>query len=226
MLTLTGFFGSLFMMGPFLPLVYVAPSLFLLLMDCGVLLNGVLRIQVRLFGDNFVLPGFSSTEDVNNVCSSEGDDPSSGTSSILVLNHRTRLDWIFALSLGRYARHFKIVLKWDLAKLPGVGWAMQLDSFIFLKRKIALDLARMQQAVRYLLKLQGSAHVRHIFLFTNKNKQLLNIKICKQIDLDREIIDCIFTFTEFILRVLKKRLLLNLSSVLALIDLISSTFHF
>ncbi|VUZ44639.1 unnamed protein product [Hymenolepis diminuta] len=168
MLTLTGFFGSLFMMGPFLPLVYVAPSLFLLLMDCGVrlwcmlsevLLNGVLRIQVRLFGDNFVLPGFSSTEDVNNVCSSEGDDPSSGTSSILVLNHRTRLDWIFALSLGRYARHFKIVLKWDLAKLPGVGWAMQLDSFIFLKRKIALDLARMQQAVRYLLKLQGSAHV-------------------------------------------------------------------
>nr|CDS26610.2 lysocardiolipin acyltransferase 1 [Hymenolepis microstoma] len=163
-----GFFGSLFMLGPFLPLAFVAPSLFLLLMDCGVrlwcmlsevLLNGVLRIQVRLFGDSFVFPAFSSFENADTDCNAEGGDFSSGTSSILILNHRTRLDWIFALSLGRYARHLKIVLKQDLANLPGVGWAMQLDSFIFLKRKIALDLARIQQAVKYLLKLQGSAHV-------------------------------------------------------------------
>ncbi|VDO02307.1 unnamed protein product [Rodentolepis nana] len=171
MLVLTGFFGSLFMMGPFLPFAFFAPSLFLLLMDCGVrlwcmlsevLLNGVLRIQVRLFGDSFVMPAVASSENADNTdCTTENGSPPppSGASSILILNHRTRLDWIFAFSLGRYVRHLKIVLKEDLAKLPGIGWAMQLASFIFLKRKIALDLARIQQAIKYLLKLQGGAHV-------------------------------------------------------------------
>uniref|UniRef100_A0A158R9R9 PlsC domain-containing protein n=1 Tax=Taenia asiatica TaxID=60517 RepID=A0A158R9R9_TAEAS len=174
MLILTGFFGVIFMMGPLLPLAYLAPSFFLLLMDCGVrmwcmlsetislivisvqllaqvLLSGILRIQIRLFGDAFVLPSSVITETV--------ESPSTGTSSLLILNHRTRLDWIFAFSLGRYARHLKVVLKRDLANLPGVGWAMQMDGFIFLRRRIAVDLARIQQAVEYLLRLQGSAHI-------------------------------------------------------------------
>ncbi|KAH9280520.1 Lysocardiolipin acyltransferase 1 [Echinococcus granulosus] len=159
-LILTGFFGVIFMMAPLLPLAYLTPSFFLLLMDCGVrmwcmlsevLLCGILRIQIRLFGDDFVLPSSVITEAVEST--------STGTSSLLILNHRTRLDWIFAFSLGRYARHLKVVLKRELSNLPGVGWAMQMDGFIFLRRRIAVDLARIQQAVEYLLRLQGSAHI-------------------------------------------------------------------
>ncbi|KAM7542632.1 hypothetical protein Aperf_G00000018052 [Anoplocephala perfoliata] len=128
-------------------------------MFCEVLLNGVLRIQVRHFGDHFILPAFHLTEEQVNSNSAANHSPLPGTSSIFLLNHRTRLDWIFVFSLGEYARCLKIVLKHDLAKLPGVGWAMQLDAFIFLRRRIAIDLARIQQAVKYLLKLQGSAHI-------------------------------------------------------------------
>uniref|UniRef100_A0A5K3EZB1 PlsC domain-containing protein n=1 Tax=Mesocestoides corti TaxID=53468 RepID=A0A5K3EZB1_MESCO len=157
-LVATGYFGSVFMMAPFLPLAFLAPSYFLFFMDCGVhlwsmlaevLINGVLRIRVRVFGDKFA---DASTDAAT-------DNTSSSSSSIALLNHRTRLDWLFVFCFGRYARHLKIVLKQELAGLPGVGWAMQLDSFIFLRRKIAVDQARIDQALEYLLSLEGRAHV-------------------------------------------------------------------
>lgn len=105
------------------------------------------------------------------------ESPSTGTSSLLILNHRTRLDWIFAFSLGRYARHLKVVLKRDLSNLPGVGWAMQMDGFIFLRRRIAVDLARIQQAVEYLLRLQGSAHVRDLNDCTKSHPHRLPLEL-------------------------------------------------
>ena len=67
--------------------------------------------------------------------------------SLVLLNHRTRLDWLFILSLqARYAslRRFKISLKYPLRHIPGGGWAMQIAGFLFLKRKFEEDKERIE----------------------------------------------------------------------------------
>lgn len=63
-------------------------------------------------------------------------------SSLIVMNHRTRLDWLFYFSVqARYGslRRFKISLKDQLKHVPGAGWAMQTAQFIFLKRSWETD---------------------------------------------------------------------------------------
>ena len=67
--------------------------------------------------------------------------------SLVLLNHRTRLDWLFILSLqARYAslRRFKISLKYPLRFVPGGGWAMQIAGFLFLKRTFDEDKGRIE----------------------------------------------------------------------------------
>ncbi|KAH3811008.1 lysocardiolipin acyltransferase 1-like [Dreissena polymorpha] len=62
--------------------------------------------------------------------------------SIIVLNHRTRLDWLFYSAVQcRYGslRNFKISLKNMLRHAPGAGWAMQAAHFLFLHRKWESD---------------------------------------------------------------------------------------
>lgn len=72
--------------------------------------------------------------------------------SLIVMNHRTRLDWLFYFAVqARYGslRRLKIVLKDDIRHIPGAGWAMQGAQFIFLKRKWGTDRARILNALRY-----------------------------------------------------------------------------
>lgn len=72
--------------------------------------------------------------------------------SLIVMNHRTRLDWLFYFAVqARYAslRRFKIVLKNEIRHLPGAGWAMQGASFIFLKRKWTVDRNRIIKNLEY-----------------------------------------------------------------------------
>lgn len=80
-------------------------------------------------------------------------------SSIVLMNHRTRLDWLFIWTLGTFAHRLKIVLKDELRHVPGVGWAMQLANFIFLKRRIAVDETRITQSLQYLFHVEGDAQV-------------------------------------------------------------------
>ena len=120
---------------------------------------------MRHFGDEFVPPPIFAGEP------EAASERTSAHSSLLLLNHRTRLDWLFAFCLGRYSRSLKVSLKRELSTLPGVGWAMQLDGFIFLQRRIAVDLARIYQAVEYLLQMQGSAQVRvHLNLIGSSSR--------------------------------------------------------
>ncbi|VDN08736.1 unnamed protein product [Dibothriocephalus latus] len=65
----------------------------------------MLRVRVRQFGDAFVVP-FS--------------EPTTTGSSITLINHRTRLDWIYIWCLGSFPHYVKIVLKAELGKLPGI----------------------------------------------------------------------------------------------------------
>ncbi|CAF4967025.1 unnamed protein product, partial [Rotaria sp. Silwood1] len=57
--------------------------------------------------------------------------------SLIILNHRTRLDWMFIWMLHsrfKILKQLKIVLKSDLKRIPGPGWAMQHAGFLFLDR--------------------------------------------------------------------------------------------
>ncbi|XP_045215151.2 lysocardiolipin acyltransferase 1-like [Mercenaria mercenaria] len=62
--------------------------------------------------------------------------------SLIIMNHRTRLDWLLYFSVqARYGslRRFKIALKDEIRHVPGAGWAMQATQFLFLKRKWQID---------------------------------------------------------------------------------------
>lgn len=73
-------------------------------------------------------------------------------SSLIVLNHRTRLDWLFYASVQcRYGslRRFKISLKDMLRHAPGAGWAMQAAHFLFLTRNWEKDEGRIDSFMTY-----------------------------------------------------------------------------
>lgn len=58
-------------------------------------------------------------------------------SSIVISNHRTRIDWMFlwCLFLRMEVLHqLRVILKDGLRKIPIFGWAMQFFRFIFLVR--------------------------------------------------------------------------------------------
>lgn len=141
LLLLSAYFGSIFFQGPLLPLAFLAPKLFRWCIDWTMaswllfsefLIVKVAGVRVRHFGDDF-LPH-----------SPDG-------ASLLLLNHRTQLDWLFAWGLGAPVQRMKIILKESLAKFPGVGWAMQCASFIFIRRQIATDQSRIDTLISYLL---------------------------------------------------------------------------
>ncbi|KAL4227365.1 Lysocardiolipin acyltransferase 1 [Mactra antiquata] len=84
-------------------------------------------------------------------------------SSLIIMNHRTRLDWLFYFSVqARYCslRRFIISLKDGLRYAPGAGWAMQAKQFIFLRRNWEEDKVRIEN---------GLKHFSHV----NYNPQLL-----------------------------------------------------
>lgn len=75
--------------------------------------------------------------------------------SLIIMNHRTRLDWLFMMALqARYGstRRFKISLKYPLRHIPGAGWAMQSASFLFLKRTWEEDRTRIEQILNHFKK--------------------------------------------------------------------------
>ena len=76
--------------------------------------------------------------------------------SLIVMNHRTRLDWLFFFAVqARYGslRRLKIVLKNEIRHIPGAGWAMQAAQFMFLKRKWAYDRDGIINALKYFQKI-------------------------------------------------------------------------
>ncbi|XP_051471289.1 lysocardiolipin acyltransferase 1 isoform X4 [Apus apus] len=108
-LFLGSFFGSIFMLGPFLPLMFISPAWYRWITDRVVatwltlpvaLLEMVFGAKVVVTGDGFV----------------------PGERSVIIMNHRTRMDWMFLWScLLRYSylRLEKICLKSSLKSIPG-----------------------------------------------------------------------------------------------------------
>ncbi|XP_015991561.1 lysocardiolipin acyltransferase 1 [Rousettus aegyptiacus] len=140
-LTLFGgsFFGSIFMLGPFLPLVFVNPSWYRWINNRIVatwltlpvaLLETVFGVKVIITGDAFV----------------------PGERSVIIMNHRTRMDWMFlwnCLMRYSYLRLEKICLKASLKSIPGFGWAMQAAAYIFIHRKWKDDKSHFEDMIGY-----------------------------------------------------------------------------
>ena len=86
--------------------------------------------------------------------------PAAGKFNILILNHRTRIDWMLAwilLSRTRTLFSLKIVLKESLLRVPFFGWAMQTFRFLFLSRKWEQDEQRIKKVVAYSKRTGDSA---------------------------------------------------------------------
>ncbi|KAM4042921.1 lysocardiolipin acyltransferase 1 isoform 2-T4 [Anomaloglossus baeobatrachus] len=108
-LFLGSFFGSIFMLGPFLPLMFVSPSWYRWLTDriVATWLTLPVALLELVFGAKVVITG-------------DGFIP--GERSVIIMNHRTRLDWMFlwnCLLRYSYLRLEKICLKSSLKAVPG-----------------------------------------------------------------------------------------------------------
>ncbi|KAK2545073.1 hypothetical protein Q9966_001481, partial [Columba livia] len=138
-LFLGSFFGSIFMLGPLLPLMFVSPAWYRWITDRVVatwltlpvaLLEMVFGAKVVVTGDGFV----------------------PGERSVIIMNHRTRMDWMFlwnCLLRYSYLRLEKICLKSSLKSIPGFGWAMQVAAFVFIQRKWEDDKSHFEKMLDY-----------------------------------------------------------------------------
>jgi lysocardiolipin and lysophospholipid acyltransferase len=83
-------------------------------------------------------------------------------SAIVVMNHRTRLDWLFYFCILYRLdalSNIKIILKDGLKKIPGAGWAMQTALFIFIKRKWEVDKEIFTKFINYYKQIEKKAYV-------------------------------------------------------------------
>ncbi|XP_066451215.1 lysocardiolipin acyltransferase 1 [Eleutherodactylus coqui] len=138
-LFLGSFFGSIFMLGPFLPLMFVSPGWYRWLTDriVATWLTLPVALLELVFGAKVVITG-------------DGFIP--GERSVIIMNHRTRLDWMFlwnCLLRYSYLRLEKICLKSSLKAVPGFGWAMQVAAFIFIRRKWEEDKSHFEAMLDY-----------------------------------------------------------------------------
>ncbi|XP_027706324.1 lysocardiolipin acyltransferase 1 [Vombatus ursinus] len=143
-LFLGSFFGSIFMLGPFIPLMFIRPSWYRWINNRLVatwltlpvaLLETIFRVKVIITGDAFV----------------------PGERSVIIMNHRTRMDWMFlwnCLLRYSYLRLEKICLKSSLKSVPGFGWAMQAAAYIFIHRRWKDDKSHFENMLNYFCDIQ------------------------------------------------------------------------
>lgn len=182
-LWLSSFLGSIFILFPALPLLWLAPRRWRLYADRAVgcwLSYPVVRS----------LPSYLclSTSSIDCLCQAlleflhgfpvhvSGDAIARDAPGLILMNHRTRLDWLFFWAAllkmdPRLLASLKISLKKGLKSLPGPGcasssrayglgrlpwgmgifggWAMECGAYIFLERDWGKDEALLSEAIAY-----------------------------------------------------------------------------
>lgn len=96
-----------------------------------------------------------------------GDVIRPGERSVLLLNHRNRLDWNFfwgalAHATAPPAHNCKIVLKSGIRKFPGLGWIMQMSCFLYIRRRWEDDQRLMNNVLDYFRDIN---HTFQVLLF-------------------------------------------------------------
>ncbi|KAF1751550.1 hypothetical protein GCK72_018104 [Caenorhabditis remanei] len=83
-----------------------------------------------------------------------GDEIEFGSPALIVMNHRTRLDWMYMWCALYQVNPWlitsnKISLKAQLKKLPGAGFGMAAAQFVFLERNAEVDKKSFDDAIDY-----------------------------------------------------------------------------
>nr|XP_039261111.1 lysocardiolipin acyltransferase 1-like [Styela clava] len=126
---LTSLFGSIFLHGPMIPLMFLWPWLYRRLTEIAASMWQALLVATleKIFRVKLVITG---------------DTIRRHEKTLLIMNHRTRLDWMFFFCcvfhcrvLNRHKITLKSILKW----IPGAGWGMQTCGYIFLERNWETD---------------------------------------------------------------------------------------
>uniref|UniRef100_A0A915C8L6 Phospholipid/glycerol acyltransferase domain-containing protein n=3 Tax=Parascaris univalens TaxID=6257 RepID=A0A915C8L6_PARUN len=93
-----------------------------------------------------------------------GDPIDSEKPALVIMNHRTRLDWMYFWSAIFKINPWlmcssKISLKEQLRKLPGAGFGMAANHFIFLQRHIDEDKRRFSNAIDYYVAMRRNYQI-------------------------------------------------------------------
>uniref|UniRef100_A0A158Q7P2 PlsC domain-containing protein n=1 Tax=Elaeophora elaphi TaxID=1147741 RepID=A0A158Q7P2_9BILA len=141
LLFLSSFLGSIFLLFPFIPLVYFSPSLWRIFADCFI---GYWLILPSSLCDYILGIKFHITGDMINY-----SEP-----ALIIMNHRTRLDWMFFWNVLYKMDPWlltteKISLKKTLEYIPGAGWAMQCAAYLFLERNYKSDARTISDMITY-----------------------------------------------------------------------------
>lgn len=142
-LYITALFGTLFMMFPCLLLLFFNRFIFHKLVNF--FLGSWFALAVYLIEKFLNIQICLHLKNVKDLASLHGN-------SIVIMNHRTRLDWLFyfcVLYRLDSLKNIKIILKNDLRKIIGPSWAMQFGLFIFLNRKWELDRTIITKFIKY-----------------------------------------------------------------------------
>uniref|UniRef100_A0A0K0ELG0 PlsC domain-containing protein n=1 Tax=Strongyloides stercoralis TaxID=6248 RepID=A0A0K0ELG0_STRER len=135
------FYGSIFVLFPFIFCIKLAPKVWRFIADRAVAfwLTFPAALCELLFGINFFI---------------SGDEILPSEAAIIIMNHRTRLDWMFLWNALYKINPWllvteKISLKEPLKNLFGIGWAMQCAGYLFLHRDFKSDRKNMELAIKY-----------------------------------------------------------------------------
>uniref|UniRef100_A0A7E4VIT4 PlsC domain-containing protein n=1 Tax=Panagrellus redivivus TaxID=6233 RepID=A0A7E4VIT4_PANRE len=145
---LSSFLGSIFLLAPLLPLAFFAPRVYRNAADrlVGYWLTFPASLLIFIFKVKFRVTG---------------DLIDRRKPAIILMNHRTRLDWLFFWNALYKMDPWlltteKISLKAGLKSIPGAGWAMAGNGYIFLNRNYAKDQKVMETMLQYYKESQNS----------------------------------------------------------------------
>ncbi|CAJ0589515.1 unnamed protein product [Cylicocyclus nassatus] len=133
--------GSIYIITPLLPLIFINPKMWRKCMD-------------RLIGIWVVMPGSLMSYVFGAKIHVRGDMIDHSKPAVMIMNHRSRLDWLYFWNAlfkmdPWLCTSEKIVLKGILKYVPGAGWAMACNSYIYLDRSFDTDETRLNNILDY-----------------------------------------------------------------------------
>ncbi|CAJ0578551.1 unnamed protein product, partial [Mesorhabditis spiculigera] len=134
-------YGVFYVLLPLWPILLFRPSTYRLLAD-------------RMIGLWLILPGGLLKFLFGIKVSVVGDFIEHAEPAVIIMNHRTRLDWLFFWTALYQQDPWlltseKISMKSILKYVPGAGWAMQVASYIFLDRTFEKDQPILRRILNY-----------------------------------------------------------------------------
>nr|XP_009857602.1 lysocardiolipin acyltransferase 1 [Ciona intestinalis] len=148
-LFITCLYGSIFIYGPVLPLMVIWPWLYRRVVE---VLSSMWQTQI--------VTCFELLQGMKVVVT--GDAIQRHEKTMVLMNHRTRLDWLYFFPYVFHARILnrqKIALKSMLKWIPGLGWAMQVAGYIFLDRQWEADQVHISNILSYFVELESKPNI-------------------------------------------------------------------